>query len=883
MKSSARWSMAALALCSLGLLSSPVSARGGWAEIVTAYCFEAEEGQDAYVSTDNTSGNLDGQWRRSNNSDEWDGSTPLPGEGAPGGVMAETLSGEGEDGGDASVLAIEDVVTSTSGDLNNRKIFLWRDTSTELDLSRGVTLVARWRLSPEPHSAEFANNGGSIPVPDGYYLHNANKGQLGFVQKTAIGGTITAGLMFAITDNGHLQFAQSYENAACAGTFYPAEDCVDVDETGWVTLWFAAIDNGAGGIDIKVYLNGSMTPIVEGTLTGIDADTEDASIPETGGTASSYIILASGSSGQTGAIQVDYLCAADTFIEPSPEAPDCPSAPSATVQGKDVVLAWTNGGKVPSSADVLRDGLTIAEDVLCDPPSYTDVAPPPGDHGYELQFIVMGEDCPSLKTTISTCPVGLSAKTRADGILLEWTNWAEYSSLKVSRDGAEIASIAGTETSYLDAGAESGSLTYTVAPGDGTCTPLQTSILYIRPIYGSGDFGAVQVSWDYELDPPPDADPGSYLLFQPTTNAQGSLDGMWSRGNGSDSWDSSAPGEIGDPTLDVVDVINPAAAAPGGIGLVTDGDVGAYLIEDVGIPTEFVPPWLDPSNRKIYTALDLALMDPTASTHSLINDGFTLRARFRLTPADRAVDVLDAPNGSVPHSEGKGMFTLDHDGSATGLGTSQRIGFALDMNPAQPGTGLLIFGQDDNLIEVPIPDPTAWLDVWLTVSDPDPLTPEVDLKVYLNGSETPTIDGPYTPTDGGAEYDPPPGNSLYMGIGSSPESGSMEVDLLSIIFAVQPPVTETRPFFRRGDADDSGKLDLTDAIATLQFLYMGYKAPTCKDAADTDDSGTLDLTDAISSLQFQFMGGLPPASPGPVNCGPDPTDDQYKECTYTNC
>jgi hypothetical protein len=90
--------------------------------------------------------------------------------------------------------------------------------------------------------------------------------------------------------------------------------------------------------------------------------------------------------------------------------------------------------------------------------------------------------------------------------------------------------------------------------------------------------------------------------------------------------------------------------------------------------------------------------------------------------------------------------------------------------------------------------------------------------------------------------------------------------------------------FRRGDADGSGKLDLTDAIATLQFLYMGYTAPGCKDAADTDDSGVLDLTDAIASLQFQFMGGTPPAAPGPTACGPDPTPgDQYTECTYTNC
>jgi hypothetical protein len=90
--------------------------------------------------------------------------------------------------------------------------------------------------------------------------------------------------------------------------------------------------------------------------------------------------------------------------------------------------------------------------------------------------------------------------------------------------------------------------------------------------------------------------------------------------------------------------------------------------------------------------------------------------------------------------------------------------------------------------------------------------------------------------------------------------------------------------FRRGDADGSGKLDLTDAISTLQFLFMGGTPPPCKDAADTDDSGKLDLTDAISSLQYQFMGGPPPADPGPSMCGPDPTpDDEYAECTYTSC
>jgi hypothetical protein len=90
--------------------------------------------------------------------------------------------------------------------------------------------------------------------------------------------------------------------------------------------------------------------------------------------------------------------------------------------------------------------------------------------------------------------------------------------------------------------------------------------------------------------------------------------------------------------------------------------------------------------------------------------------------------------------------------------------------------------------------------------------------------------------------------------------------------------------FRRGDADGSGKIDITDAVATLMFLFMGGTAPECKDAADSDDSGKLDITDAVSSLMFQFMGGTPPAPPGPTSCGVDPTPgDEYAECTYTRC
>ncbi len=80
--------------------------------------------------------------------------------------------------------------------------------------------------------------------------------------------------------------------------------------------------------------------------------------------------------------------------------------------------------------------------------------------------------------------------------------------------------------------------------------------------------------------------------------------------------------------------------------------------------------------------------------------------------------------------------------------------------------------------------------------------------------------------------------------------------------------------FRRGDADGSRALDLTDPIGVLNFLFLSGAAPTCRDSADGDDSGVIDLTDAIYLLNFLFLGGPAPPAPGPEKCGQDPTGDE---------
>src|SRR5262249_55513095 len=93
---------------------------------------------------------------------------------------------------------------------------------------------------------------------------------------------------------------------------------------------------------------------------------------------------------------------------------------------------------------------------------------------------------------------------------------------------------------------------------------------------------------------------------------------------------------------------------------------------------------------------------------------------------------------------------------------------------------------------------------------------------------------------------------------------------------VKPP--PPGPRFRRGDSDGSGAVDLTDAVITLGFLFLGQAAPACPDAADADDSGKLELTDAVFALGFLFLGGTAPPDPGPDHCGPDPTDDGLPDC-----
>lgn len=96
--------------------------------------------------------------------------------------------------------------------------------------------------------------------------------------------------------------------------------------------------------------------------------------------------------------------------------------------------------------------------------------------------------------------------------------------------------------------------------------------------------------------------------------------------------------------------------------------------------------------------------------------------------------------------------------------------------------------------------------------------------------------------------------------------------------------------FVRGDADQTGEINITDGIFILNFLFLGGSSgPGCRDAADSNDDGLLDLSDAITLFGWLFLGAQAPPAPSPSapgyapgDCGPDPTADNL-DCGESVC
>ncbi len=125
---------------------------------------------------------------------------------------------------------------------------------------------------------------------------------------------------------------------------------------------------------------------------------------------------------------------------------------------------------------------------------------------------------------------------------------------------------------------------------------------------------------------------------------------------------------------------------------------------------------------------------------------------------------------------------------------------------------------------------------------------------------------------------------LVNGLSDPPIFNIYIVDGVSVLPVLSPGLVEIVPFtfppptlFLRGDVDNNGTDEITDAINLLAFLFSGGPTPVCLDAADANDTGVVDVADVIYLLSFLFSGGalVPPPYP---NLGLDPTPDPLGDC-----
>ncbi|MCS5626197.1 MAG: hypothetical protein NZ935_01340, partial [Planctomycetes bacterium] len=73
-----------------------------------------------------------------------------------------------------------------------------------------------------------------------------------------------------------------------------------------------------------------------------------------------------------------------------------------------------------------------------------------------------------------------------------------------------------------------------------------------------------------------------------------------------------------------------------------------------------------------------------------------------------------------------------------------------------------------------------------------------------------------------------------------------------------------------------GIVDISDPVTLLFHLFRGASVLDCEDHGDADDNGRLELTDAVFLLDFLFRSGVQPQPPYPAP-GLDTSADPF-EC-----
>ena len=73
--------------------------------------------------------------------------------------------------------------------------------------------------------------------------------------------------------------------------------------------------------------------------------------------------------------------------------------------------------------------------------------------------------------------------------------------------------------------------------------------------------------------------------------------------------------------------------------------------------------------------------------------------------------------------------------------------------------------------------------------------------------------------------------------------------------------------FVRGNCDATSRIDISDAVFLLNYLFLAGASPSCLEACNVNGDSDLNIADAMFGMNYLFLGGDAPPAPFP-DCGP---------------
>ncbi len=162
----------------------------------------------------------------------------------------------------------------------------------------------------------------------------------------------------------------------------------------------------------------------------------------------------------------------------------------------------------------------------------------------------------------------------------------------------------------------------------------------------------------------------------------------------------------------------------------------------------------------------------------------------------------------------------------------------------------------------------------------EPVPPATDLKSIISTTanpSTPVIVARYAAANGVAS-DQSTSLSIVGTLGTPPVAVLYDIGKEAVptvrgcTIAISDDPIEVR--FIRGEINGDGKINISDAVTLLRYLFSSQPLPhDCREAVDCNDDESVNLGDAIYLLGYQFSSGPQPPAPFPacgvVAAGPD--------------